>query len=266
MEMQEVVVLIVIALVCLAVAMSIFGGRISADELKPSPLVNVVVVGKPDIDVSDKKIDDKYNYAVKFSGIVKYSGELKDTIDVIPLFSFKGVDEKAISDGNRFTLTPEKPSFDGLISAEILSSSPRIMKKGDYYKGRMKLHDSFLFSADGNFTVTLEKKDGCKAKFIVECMSDYRLFELEECKETNYDKCERYLDICKGTVHVKMFSCEEVEISVKGGEYYEAGDALDISFWKKTKCTEKEDEYKYLRSMCGRDFLGLHTFMIVPKA
>lgn len=283
--MENVILYIIIGLVVLLVVSVLLSGNLLAiiEEGRFLPESMIKITGEPLISHSK---NDKHLYTITIPAEIEYTGKWEiggkgiDSVDVVSLINFKGIDKNASADGeNTFLLTKINPKFEGELSAYIESDAGPIKKIGSSYDSEMKRHESFLLTTedDGNFLVTFELYVyPYGGKFAIECETDKRYVELMDwlfCQEDSawypgeYNKCERYLEICDGTVHIRLvgptykkiggpYLTDEVMIEAEGEKPFEPGERVEVSFWRSSECIDKYNSFDEILSNCARDFLG----------
>jgi len=282
--MEKVIFCIVIGLLCLLIILILLSENLlPTTSYLPESLVKII--GEPSISYSK---NDNYEYTIEIPAEIEYAGKWEiegkaiDSVDVVSLTSFKGIDKKASVNGEDiFHLSKSNPVFEGTLSAVIENDAGPIKKIGDYYDEKMLAHESFLLTTedDGNLLVNLGSIVGpppYRALFVIECETDVRYIELWSwsfCEESSswypgeYEKCERYLEMCDGEVHIRLMSMpykkihgpyltDEVIIEAKGGKPFEPGERVEVSFWRSSECVDNFNEFDELLSNCAMDFLG----------
>lgn len=255
----------------------------------------VEIANDPQISLSNKSLDEGvYEYSVgivphlQFKGDFARFGEQRSYIDVVPLLSFKGVEIKATSDGLAYFRIDESRSYSEPLEATVVSRKPPIEYIGSsLYSGEMKKGHIFLLEDKSQFLVELSSVEStvvedvfchrelgtglctatCWAYFNVKCAGA----EIEKKSErlrgecdSDTSGCERTIECKEGAAYisVKKTDCGsdsadvqiEVSSAVSSGE--KLGETMEISFWRKSECTEREDKYDSLRVKCNSDYLG----------
>ena len=293
---------IIIGLLCLLVILLLLSRNLlpitEREQFIPASLVKIT--GEPLIYYSE---NDNYKYTITIPAEIEYTGKWEidnkaiNSVDVVSFITFKGVTKKASVDGEgTFLLTKSNPKFEGELSADIESyAGPMNRLTGSSYDGEMMMHESVLLTTEtdegneGNFLVTLESAGGSigssaqlrgKARFSIECETDARYIELVDwvfCEEGSdwypekYNKCEQYVEICDGIVHIRLVGptrfgiaysggaiihTDRVAIEAEEGKPFEPGESVEVSFWRSSDCVNEYNEFDELLSHCTRDFLG----------
>ena len=292
MESTNVVYIFIIVLVCgFLIIFLIFSNLLDVtgrEEMLPE--TNIVITGEPVITCSGL---GPYSHTITLPLEIEHRGkwEYGNYLNIIPLITFKGVDKKP---GAIFTLTEADPSTEVGLVITIESDIGPIRKLEDYlglpyhYEGPMMVHESIYLTTEeeGNFLVTLEEikrhvksleKDITGAIFSVECEKEKRFIELydwELCEEGNeyseqYEYCERYLDMCEGTVHIALIGpteydseptqTDQVIIDAEGDKPFPNPDSVEVSLWESNSCVNSYDSFDELRMNCIDYFRGYAT-------
>ncbi|MBI4170126.1 MAG: hypothetical protein HY514_00385 [Candidatus Aenigmarchaeota archaeon] len=230
---------------------------------------------------------------IQMSIDVKYSTELKENLEVVPIMTFNGEEKKAtVVNGQQesatFPMTKENPEFSGSIKVDNI-----VTKEGPIFCGApvsdirdFKPGTKYLFQPpDGrhpNFTLQLidiskgkgeklsEKlQSNCGETFVIECYNRLYLFDLfqmdDVCKNGLVERCEKSISLCNSTITItgNRIDCsrQEADITINSelhtfDKVFEVGEVVGVTFFKKSPCVDQLESVKEMRRNCGSDFLG----------
>lgn len=246
-----------------------------------------------------------YEYSsVSIYIMAKYSGELKEDLEVVPVISFKGVDKKATiteasgATSEFFTLTKTRPEMEGTLEAKNIVGEPPIR---GFVSGRptveikepypINYKETVALSMEGkgttgriNFIIKLHDigyplaGNLCRATFAVECHEQRyfpALFEKAECDKTgDMSKCQAVMNMCNSiaTLTANRLDCQkrqaDIEFQLEPGEYnypFEVGEKIGVTFFKKSTCTNQDKSLKLIKDCAGQEgFLGGTYIFVKP--
>ncbi len=294
-----------IAFIVLLVLIAIFNPELLAVSHETIGKANfpgtIEVIGEPGIDINPIEVGEgNYDYEINFQAQLEYKGDFSKFgektgfIDVVPLISFKGEEEKALSEDdfgeytlNYFRMDEDKAYDKGMRTTAISKKPPMTRLNSNSYYGEMNKGQVFLLEDNSQFLVELNSVESTLFEDIVcyqfpvvggacpqMCWAFLRLKCFSQSGvETKFERlkggcdtsdCQRVIECGNGVfdITVTETDCDEdkanLDMSVEGGEETEEtfGEDIEISFWHSSDCVDKENSYDDLRVNCESEYLG----------
>ncbi len=261
MEINELLLGFILLIVALFFLIALIKPELLETATKKTTFPGVIeIFGEPEIAIDPKDLSGAYEYRINFKAHIEYKGEFSrfgeriGFIDVVPLISYKGKEQKAFAEDDLGQPKPylrikEDRTYNKAINSNVVSKEPPMQKMKNPYTGEMIKGEIFLMEDIGQFLVKLDSVEStvledffchefpvvgracestCWAFLRVECIhkskKETKLERLRgECKE-DASECEQEIKCSDGSVYVnvKKTDCDkdkaELEISAEGGK------------------------------------------------
>lgn len=228
-------------------------------------------------------VGNNYFYDITLTPQLSVIGSPKQDQDIIAIIRFKDHSERAVINTNKdfFTVSPDDKAVEPILHTSFFSEVPPITAYNQY-SNELKENQKILLKTDTGAvlaSVSVYRTDTPLPDVIDEFLTSCKaVFEFEggcapgkikyttpmtgtECDKTP-SSCEQSIDICSGTANVMIFGepdCVEqkvtAEITYRGGEKFDAGETVLVSFWKKTACTEGKSDFRQMLVLCPEDIV-----------
>ncbi len=237
------------------------------------PLVLTIISADAEI-ARPEVIGGTYFYDVTVVSKMVVAGNLKEGQNVIAIIKFKDHSQRAKVDGKVFfTIKPEDDIVEHKFHVSFSTDVPPITAH-DVFSDELRENQQILIrSGTGAALVSvnvdkswnlIDPLNGfsvCEATFRLEggCVPwkiKYTYPPMTGCEDETNAQCRQSVDLCNGIATIQIFGKPDcasnkvtAQVEYEGGEKFDAGEIISVSFWK-AGCPYESDDHDRMKVQC----------------